>query len=317
MLDRTDRHFRYFLRLISKHTILFTEMVTVHALLRGDRDYLLEFHPAENPLVFQLGGSDPKLLAECATIVEQAGYDEINLNIGCPSNRVQKGRFGACLMKEPELVAECIIAMQNQVSIPVSVKTRLGVDDHDRYDHVAHFVDTVTTAGCNVFYMHARKAWLKGLSPKQNRNIPPLNYAMVKQLADDFPENEMIINGGITSIDEIHNHLTQVDGVMLGRHLYENPFILNSVDQLLFDDTNTQKSREQILESYMIYVDQQLNRGIRLHTLIRHILGLYHGQPGARKWRRTLTENSRSGHNEINTIKHALQAINSHIPCSQ
>ncbi len=309
MLDRTDKHFRYFLRLISRHTVLFTEMITTHALLHGDRHYLLDFHPAEHPLVLQLGGSDPTALAQCANIAEDAGYDEINLNIGCPSDRVQKGRFGACLMKEPELVAECIAAMRNTVSIPVTVKARLGVDDVDSYDDVADFIATVSAAGCDVFYMHARKAWLKGLSPKQNRNIPPLKYEMVTHLAADFSDLEFIINGGITSIEEIQSHLAQVDGVMLGRQLYENPFILNDIDSLLFNDSRAQLSRHQILEHYMDYVAQQLESGVKFHSLVRHILGLFHGKPGARLWRRTLTEGSRLGQGDMNTLHKAMQNI--------
>jgi len=293
MLDRTDRHFRYFLRLISRHIVLFTEMVTAHALLRGRQDSLLEFHPAEHPLVFQIGGSELKLLADCATIVEQAGYDEINLNVGCPSDRVQQGRFGACLMREPELVGDCVVAMQNRVAIPVTVKTRLGVDDQDNYEDVAGFIETVSAAGCRVFYMHARKAWLKGLSPKQNRNVPPLDYGMVRQLAVDFPDNEMIINGGIASIDEIRQHLTEVDGVMIGRRVYDNPFFIHQADHLLFSDSKTQPDRQQVLEHYMDYMCRQLERGVTVHSMLRHILGLYHGQPGARQWRRQLIENSR------------------------
>lgn len=313
MLDRTDRHFRYFLRLISRHTVLFTEMITTHALLHGDRHYLLDFHPAEHPLVLQLGGSDPTALAQCANIAEDAGYDEINLNIGCPSDRVQKGRFGACLMKEPELVADCVATMRNTVSIPVTVKARLGVDDVDSYDHVAGFIATVSAAGCKVFYMHARKAWLKGLSPKQNRNIPPLKYEMVTHLAADFPNLEFIINGGITSIEEIHSHLAQVNGVMLGRQLYENPFILNDADSLLFNDSRAQLSRHQILDHYIDYVAQQLENGVKFHSLVRHILGLFHGQPGARLWRRTLTEGSRQGQGDMNTIHKAMQNISCEI----
>jgi tRNA-dihydrouridine synthase A len=309
MLDRTDRHFRYFVRLISKHTVLFTEMITTHALLRGNRDYLLEYHPSENPLVLQLGGSEPIVLAECAKIAEDAGYDEINLNIGCPSDRVQKGRFGACLMKQPELVAECIATMNNAVSIPVTIKARLGVDDVDSYEHVAGFIACVSESGCNVFYMHARKAWLSGLSPKQNRNVPPLNYKMVSQLATDFPAIEFIINGGITSIDEILSHLNQLNGVMLGRHLYDNPFILNNVDRLLFNDSSHQYTRQQILEQYLDYAELQLTRGVALHSLTRHILGLFHGQSGARQWRRTLMENSRANHENIHAIRQAMLNI--------
>ncbi|HFD12202.1 MAG TPA: tRNA dihydrouridine(20/20a) synthase DusA [Crenotrichaceae bacterium] len=312
MLDRTDRHFRYFLRLISKHTVLFTEMVTTNALLRGDREFLLEFHPSEHPLVFQLGGSDPNVLSKCAIIVEQAGYDEINLNIGCPSDRVQKGRFGACLMKEPELVGDCVAAMQSHVRIPVTIKARLGVDEVDRYDDVAGFINTVSVAGCGVFYMHARKAWLKGLSPKQNRNVPPLNYAMVKQLLADFPGNEFIINGGIKSIDEIQCHLSQVHGVMLGRHLYENPFMLQEAEHLLFPDTALQKTRSDVLNQYFQYVDQQLGTGdVTLHSLVRHLFGLFHGQPGARLWRRGLSDNSSAGQRGFDKIRLLAQTLTS------
>ncbi len=313
MLDRTDKHFRYFLRLISKHTVLFTEMITTHALLRGDRHYLLDFHPAEHPLALQLGGSDPVALAECAKIGEDFGYDEINLNIGCPSDRVQKGRFGACLMKEPELVAECIAAMRNSVSVPVpvTVKARLGVDDVDGYDDVAGFIATVSAAGCNVFYMHARKAWLKGLSPKQNRNVPPLQYEKVIRLAADFPGIEFILNGGITSIEQIQSHLALVDGVMLGRQLYENPFMLNNVDHLLFNDTSMRRNRQQVLDLYMEYAAQQVEQGVALHALMRHILGLFHGEPGARQWRRTLAEGSRAGQGDINTLCRAIEGLSS------
>lgn len=290
MLDRTDRHFRYFLRLISPHTLLFTEMVTANALKFGNQQYQLAYHPAEHPLVFQLGGSDPKLLAQCSELIEKQGFDEVNLNVGCPSDRVQKGRFGACLMKEPELVAECVAAMCNHVSIPVTVKNRLGVDDCDSYQALSRFIRIVSEAGCNTFYIHARKAWLKGLSPKQNRSIPPLKYDMVYQLAKDFPHLELIINGGITDVDHIKNHLKQVDGVMLGRLLCDNPFILHDIEQQLFAESGASQSRREVLQHYLDYAEQQLDQGVRLQTLMRHILGLFHGQPGARQWRRILSE---------------------------
>lgn len=292
MLEWTDRHFRYFLRLISKRVFLYTEMITTNAVLRGDRERLLEYDPAEHPVALQLGGSDPEALAECAHIAAEYGYDEVNLNVGCPSDRVQNGRFGACLMAEPELVAECVAAMRQAVSIPVTVKTRIGIDDIDSYEHLAYFIQTVAAAGCQTFIIHARKAWLKGLSPRENREIPPLRYDVALQIKRDFPQLEIILNGGIMSLEESVGHLQDFDGVMLGRAAYHNPYILAEADQLLFGDAHPVLSRHEVLEAYLPYVEAELARGIRLQGISRHILGLFHGAPGGRLWRRHLSENA-------------------------
>ncbi len=290
MLDWTDRHFRFFVRLITHHTLLYSEMITTQAILHGDRRRLLEFNPKEKPLALQLGGSCPRSLGECAAIAQQWGYDEVNLNVGCPSNRVQKGRFGACLMKEPQLVADCIAAMRARTQLPVTVKCRLGVDDRDSYEQLAEFVQTVSSAGCQTFIVHARKAWLSGLSPKDNRTIPPLRHDWVFQLKKDFPSLTLILNGGVTGLSEAQSLLPAVDGVMIGRAAYQNPYLLSRADLLFFQDNHPLPSREQVLESYMPYVEARLNEGVRLHNMLRHLSGLYHGQPGARLWRRHLTE---------------------------
>ncbi len=233
MMELTDRHCRYFFRLFSQHTLLYTEMIHSQAILKGNRDTLLSYHPAEHPLALQIGGNDPHQLAECAKIAEDYGYDEINLNIGCTSNRVQAGRFGACIMAEPQLVAECIAAMQNVVKIPITVKTRLGIDNHDSYDDLNNFIQTVASGGCKIFTIHARKAWLKGLSPKENREVPPLRYEYVYQLKKDYPHLVILINGGITELSAAKNHLKYVDGVMLGRAVYQSPHLLAEVDQYI------------------------------------------------------------------------------------
>ena len=290
MLDWTDRHCRYFLRLISRRARLYTEMVTTGALLHGDRDRLLEFHPRENPLALQLGGSDPRELVECARIAEGRGFDEVNLNVGCPSDRVQRGRFGACLMAEPRLVAECVAALQAAVSIPVTVKSRIGVDERDSYEELAEFVATVAAAGCGTFIIHARKAWLKGLSPKENREIPPLRYDVAERIKGDFPELKIILNGGIPDLDQAERHLARFDGVMLGRAAYHNPYLLAEADRRLFGDTHPIPSRHEILEEWLPYVSAELARGTRLHAMTRHVLGLFHGRPGGRAWRRQLGE---------------------------
>lgn len=292
MLEWTDRHCRYFLRLISRRAFLYTEMITTGAVLRGDRNRLLEFDPAEHPVALQLGGSDPAALGECARIVEDFGYDEVNLNVGCPSDRVQSGRFGACLMAEPELVAECVRAMGDRVSIPVTVKTRIGVDDRDSYEELAHFVRTVAEAGCRTFIIHARKAWLKGLSPRENREIPPLRYDIARQLKIDFPALEIVLNGGIQTLEESLEHLRQFDGVMLGRSAYHNPYLLAEADRLLYGDDHPIPSRREVLEAYLPYVARELARGVRMQGISRHILGLFHGAPGGKRWRRHLSENA-------------------------
>ncbi len=292
MMDRTDRHFRYFLRLISKHTLLYTEMITSRAIVHGDRDHLLDYSEREHPLALQVGGSDPAELSACTQIAEDMGYDEVNLNVGCPSDRVQSGKFGACLLAEPELVAECAGTMQNNVSIPVTVKMRLGIDDRDSYEELISFVQTVSAAGCKTFIMHARKAWLNGLSPKENREIPPLEYEKVYQLKKDFPELEIIINGGFTSMAEIKIQLPHVDGVMIGRAAYQNPYLLAEADRMIFNDNSGPPSRDEILDKFRGYVKQQLSLGVPLNAMTRHILGLYQGQPGARTFRRQISEHA-------------------------
>jgi tRNA-dihydrouridine synthase A len=290
MMDYTDRFYRYFMRLISRHTLLYTEMVTTGALLHGDRERFLEFDSSEHPLALQLGGSEPSELAACARLAEQAGYDEVNLNVGCPSDRVQSGRFGACLMAEPELVADCVRAMGEAVEIPLTVKTRIGIDHQDSYEELVRFVEQVTAAGCASLTVHARKAWLQGLSPKENRDIPPLRYDLIYRLKQDFPELELCINGGIRSLEAALEHLQRVDGAMIGREAYHNPWIFSAADGLVFGDPAPAPSRRQVLEAYAPFVERQLARGIRLQTISRHILGLFQGQPGARAWRRHLSQ---------------------------
>jgi tRNA-dihydrouridine synthase A len=293
MMDCTDRHDRYFLRLISRRAALYTEMVTAQALIHGDRNRLLDFSPAEHPVALQIGGSEPDDLARSARWGEQWGYDEINLNVGCPSDRVQAGRFGACLMAEPELVAEAVAAMRDAVSVPVTVKHRIGIDERDSYAALCDFVGRVAGAGCRTFIVHARKAWLQGLSPKQNRDVPPLRYETVYALKRDFPELEIVINGGIRTLGEAEQHLEHVDGVMLGREVYQNPWLLSGVDGRLFGETAIHpSSREAVVEAFLPYVEERLARGARLASLTRHIVGLYQGEPGARRWRRYLAEHA-------------------------
>ncbi len=292
MMDCTDRHFRYFLRLISHHVLLYSEMVTTGALLHGKHPRFLEFDRLENPVAFQLGGSHPKELGICSKIVEDSGYDEVNLNVGCPSGRVKEGGFGACLMADPDLVARCVDEMKRNVSIPVTVKTRIGIDHQDSYSQLHHFVATVSQAGCNIFIIHARKAWLKELSPKQNRTVPPLIYDFVYRIKRDFPGLLILINGGITDLDQVEHHLSKVDGVMIGREAYQNPYFLSQVDQRFFNGGHPVPSRQNILDAYLPYVQQQLDAGVRLHQITRHIFGIYHAVPGARRWRSYLSEST-------------------------
>jgi len=306
MLDWTDRYYRYFLRLISQHALLYTEMITTGAILHGDRDYHLAFDTAEHPLALQLGGSDPAALAACAKIAAQYGYDEINLNCGCPSDRVQKGRFGACLMKEPELVAQCITAMKNAVDIPVTLKHRIGVDNQTSHAELEDFVGINRDAGCDAFIVHARNALLQGLSPKDNRNIPPLIYDAVYQLKRSFPESEFIINGGIDSLEQIENHLAHVDGVMLGREAYHNPYWLVAMDSEFYGQTPATNTRLEILESFLPFVENALANGTRLNHITRHILGLFHGQRGGKKFRRLISEKA---HQKDAGIEVLLEAI--------
>ena len=292
MLDWTDRHERYFLRLISGHVLLYTEMITTGALIHGDRERFLAFSDQEHPLAIQLGGSDPADLAQCARMAQDYGYDEINLNVGCPSNRVQSGMFGACLMARPELVAECVASMQEAVDIPVTVKHRIGIDENESAEELFKFVEQVAQAGCKTFIVHARKAWLKGLSPKENRDVPPLRYDMVYELKRSMPQLEIIINGGICDLDVARQQMQHVDGVMMGREVYHNPYILSEVDRLFYNDTHQIRTRLQIIEALYPYIEAELSSGTRLHAISRHVLGLFNGLPGARKWRRHISENA-------------------------
>lgn len=288
MMDWTDCHDRYFLRLISPHVLLYTEMITANALIHGDYKKLLKFDKREHPVALQLGGSCPQDLARAAQLGEAFGYDEINLNVGCPSSRVKQGRFGACLMLQPELVAECVAALSAAVALPVTVKCRIGVDDADSYAELCHFVKCVSAAGCQVFIIHARKAWLHGLSPKQNRDIPPLRYDIVQQIKQDFPHLSVVLNGGIKTIDVVQEQLQFFDGVMIGREAYSNPYFLAEIERIVF--SGVVKERETIAEEFIAYIEEQLKLGTRLSAMTRHILGLFQGQPGARTWRRTLSE---------------------------
>jgi tRNA-dihydrouridine synthase A len=292
MMDWTDRHFRYLLRLISKHTLLYTEMVTTGALLYGDRERFLRYDPAEHPLALQLGGSDPKELAQCARLGQGWGYDEINMNVGCPSDRVQSGRFGACLMAEPDLVADCVAAMKGAVSIPVTLKARIGIDHQDSYAELHAFTELLAAADCDALIVHARKAWLQGLSPKENREVPPLRYDLVERLKKDFPDLPVVINGGIESLERIQSLLTCFDGVMIGRAAYQNPWLLASVDTEIFGDLTPLPTRSSALEAYIPYLQRQLSAGVPLKAMTRHLLGLFQGRPGARHWRRLLSENA-------------------------
>jgi tRNA-dihydrouridine synthase A len=309
MLDWTDRDCRYFLRLISKNTLLYTEMVTTGALIHGDRDRFLGHNMDEVPVALQLGGSDPKALALCAKYGEEAGYSEINLNVGCPSDRVQSGSFGACLMAEPNVVAAGVAAMIEAVSIPVTVKTRLGIDKLDSYQFVSDFVGTVAEAGCELFVMHARKAWLAGLSPKENRDIPPLEYERVYQLKRDFPGLHIDINGGIKTLEQAQEHLNFVDGVMIGREAYHNPYILAQADQLLFDDDRPVRTRHQIIEDMLPYIEQRMTEGRPLKSITRHLLGLFQGQTGAKAWRRHLSENVHLKGADLTVLTDALALV--------
>ena len=311
MMDWTDRHERYLLRLISRRVRLYTEMVTTGALIHGDRERFLGHADAEHPLGLQLGGSDPADMARCAVIGQAAGFDEININVGCPSDRVQAGRFGACLMLEPDLVARCFSAMQAQVSIPVTVKCRLGVDEKDQFDDLIEFVETVAGAGCSIFFVHARKAWLSGLSPRENREIPPLQYERVYALKERYPELTVVINGGITEMDQVIGHLEKVDGVMVGREAYQNPWSLARVDETLFDGLPDGKSRSDVLDRYKQYMESQLKNGVPLKRMARHLLGLFQGQPGARVWRRVLSDEAFRGGADLSAIERAEQQLDS------
>lgn len=308
MLDWTDKHSRYFYRLMSHHAVLYTEMVTTGAIIHGKGDYLA-YNEEEHPVVLQLGGSNTADLAQCAEIAQARGYDEINLNVGCPSDRVQNGMFGACLMARPDLVADCVKAMRDVVDIPVTVKTRIGIDEQDSYAFLCDFVGQVSAAGCEHLIVHARKAWLQGLSPKQNREIPPLDYDRVFQLKRDFPELFISINGGITTLDESKKLLEQVDGVMMGRGVYQNPRIMLEVDREIYGDSHGVLTRHEIVYKMMEYTQKQIDNGSNFWHVVRHMLGLFTACQGAKAWRRYLSENGTGKGVSVNVLEKALQLI--------
>jgi tRNA-dihydrouridine synthase A len=308
MLDWTDRHCRYFHRLLSQHALLYTEMVTTGAVLQGRGDYLA-YHEAEHPIALQLGGSDPDALAACTKLAAERGYDEVNLNVGCPSDRVQNGKFGACLMAEGELVAQCIKAMQDAADIRVTVKTRIGIDEQDSYEFLTDFIQTVAATGCSDFIVHARKAWLQGLSPKENREIPELDYPRVYRLKNDFPELMIAVNGGITTLEQCEGHLEHLDGAMLGREAYQNPYLLAHVDSRLFGDARPPTERFVVLEAMVPYIEAHLADGGRLNHVTRHMLGLFQGLPGARQWRRYLSENAHKSGADVGVLMAAAELL--------
>jgi tRNA-dihydrouridine synthase A len=309
MMDRTDRHFRYFMRQITRRTLLYTEMVTSAAIMHGDRYRLLGFSAAEKPLALQVGGDDPQALALCAQIAADMGYDEINLNVGCPSDRVQSGNFGACLMAQPERVAECVAAMGQAASIPVTVKHRIGIDECDAYEDMVRFVKVVAAAGCDRFSVHARKAWLQGLSPKENRDVPPLRYADVYRLKQDFPDLVIEINGGIQTLAQAQDHLRFVDAVMMGRAAYDNPFLFATADRMIYGEESEVLTPEAIVDRMLPYVAKWTEQGLKLHKITRHILQLFAGQPGSRQWKRCLTERSSEVGAGIEVVQDALAQV--------
>jgi tRNA-dihydrouridine synthase A len=309
MMEWTDRHCRYFHRLLTRRARLYTEMVTTGALIHGPRARLLAFDASEHPVALQLGGSEAQDLAQCARMGEDAGYDEINLNIGCPSPRVQKGAFGACLMREPELVGDCVSAMRSAVHIPVTVKCRIGVDDQDPEQALFDFVDTVARSGCDTFVVHARKALLKGLSPKDNRDVPPLNYDLVRSLKRQRPQLTIVLNGGVSDLTEAKQHLSEVDGVMLGRAAYQSPWVLSTADCDLFGDAWRVHSRREAVRAYMPYVAREVSKGAPLNAMTKHLLGLFNGLPGARAFRRHLSENATKPGAGLEVLRAALSLV--------
>ena len=308
MMDCTDRHDRYFLRLISKNVKLYTEMIVADAIINGDRDFHLKFNLLEKPLVLQIGGSDPKELAHATKIAENYGYDEVNLNLGCPSKKVQKNKFGACLMKEPNLVGDCIAEMKNECNLPISVKTRIGFDDCEDYEYLKKFLTIIRKAGSEIFYIHARKAILSKLSPKQNLNIPPLNYNFVYSIKKDFNDNTVILNGGIDSIDKVKTHLKKVDGVMIGRAAYHSPYFLSYIEKEIFKNENV-LSRSEVMELMIPYINEETKKGTRLNQIMRHTIGLFHGQKGSSYWKRYLSENMCIREADLQKVNHIMDHI--------
>ena len=308
MMDCTDRHDRYFLRLISKNVKLYTEMIVSNAIIKGDKDFLLKFNLLEKPLVLQIGGSNPKELAQATKIAEGYGYDEINLNLGCPSKKVQKNKFGACLMKEPNLVGECVNEMKNACSLPITVKTRIGFDDYEDYEYLKKFLTIIKNAGSETFIIHARRAILTKLTPKQNLNIPPLNYSFVYDLKKDFKNDTVILNGGIDSIDKIKTHLKKVDGVMIGRAAYHSPYFLADIEKEIFKNENV-LSRSEIMELMIPYIKEETKNGTRLNQIMRHTIGLFHGQKGSSYWKRYLSENMCIREADLQKVNHIMDHI--------
>ncbi len=316
MMDCTDRHDRFFLRLMSKNVMLYTEMVATKSAIHGDRKKILSYSPEEKPLALQVGGSNKKELAEVAKIAEGMGYDEININLGCPSKKVQKNMFGACLMKEPDLVAECISAMVNSCRIPVTAKTRIGFDNEESFEYLNNFIHKMRDAGTNTFILHARKAMLTGLSPKQNLNIPKLNYNMVYEIKKQNPELEIIINGGISKIDQINKHLNICDGVMIGRSIYQNPYSLVEIEKEIFY-TQENLTREQVAEQLLDYVDKEVKLGTKVNHIMRHTVGLYHGQIGSKEWKRYLSDNLMARESDFQKTKHIMTIVQNNEKANQ
>ena len=316
MMDCTDRHDRYFLRLMSKNVMLYSEMVATKSAIHGDRKKILSFSPEEKPLALQVGGSNKEELAEVAKIAEDMGYDEININLGCPSKKVQKNMFGACLMKEPDLVAECINEMVNSCKIPVTAKTRIGFDDTEEFDYLNQFILKMNIAGCNTFILHARKAILTGLSPKQNLNIPKLNYDMVYKIKKENPNLEIIINGGISKIEEINNHLRKCDGVMIGRSVYQNPYSLVEIERDIFG-TQKNPSREEVAAKLLEYLEKEVKLGTKVNHIMRHTVGLYHGQVGSKEWKRYLSDNMMARDSDFQKAKHIMTIVQNNEKANQ
>ena len=316
MMDCTDRHDRYFLRLISKNVMLYTEMVVTKAVLRGDKHKLLKFNNLEKPLALQVGGSDKKELAEVAKIAEDYGYDEVNINLGCPSKKVQKNTFGACLMKEPDLVSECLAEMKNSCNIPVTAKTRIGFDDTEEFDYLNMFINKMKSSGCKTIILHARKAILKGLTPKQNLNIPKLNYQMVYDIKKSNPDLEIIINGGITDTDQIQKHLNFCDGVMIGRAIYQNPYFLKDIENVIFKNSNI-SSREEIVKQILKYLEEEIKLGTKVNQVMRHTVGLYFGQPGSKEWKKYLSDNMMARDSDFQKSKHIMTIVQNNEKANQ
>ena len=309
MMDRTDRHYRYFMRQITRRTLLYTEMVTTAAILHGDQEQLLGFSPEEKPLVLQLGGDNPNHLATCAKIAEDIGYDQVNLNVGCPSDRVQNGNFGACLMAQPELVAKAVEAMQKVVNIPVTIKHRIGIDDQDKYEDMANFVRIVANAGCQHFSVHARKAWLQGLSPKENRTSPPLRYEEVHRLKQEFPQLFIEINGGFKTLTEVKDQLQFVDAVMIGRAAYDHPYLFATADQEIYGEKTPPLTRQEVIEAMYPYLEYWLKKGVKLNSMTRHFLELFAQQPGTKAWKRYISENAHLTHAGVEVLEQALKQL--------